>query len=169
MALVLDLDHTLIHTTDHLIESLNPLLPVFKDRFVYARPGLASFLEYATERFEVFVYTFGRREYAEPILDEILPDLDDAHRLYNDSCFLQYGLVYKDLDMLGRDLKRVVMVEDNEWTAGFYPTNSIVVPKWNLRSNDTVLTTWLPELLELCLETGDVRELLERWRLRNRR
>lgn len=108
--LVLDLDETLIHSSqfpphpsvkffilkDDSIqidvdnfdpssdwESNNDSNPPL---FIYIRPGLEEFISYAKENFEVFVYTYAEREYAEPILDVIFPDLDEDHRLYRDSC-----------------------------------------------------------------------------------
>jgi TFIIF-interacting CTD phosphatase-like protein len=134
---------------------------VIGDFWVAERPGLSSFLKYAAERFDIFVYTFAGRRYAQPILDRILPDVDEAHRLYKDSCFTCRGGVYKDLDMLGRDLGEVIMIEDNGATAAFYPRNTIVVPRWKLQQTDTTMTTWLPELLEWCTQVEDVRPLIE--------
>lgn len=108
--LVLDLDETLIHSSqfpphpsvkffilhdDSIQIDVNGFDPQTNweskpdqnsPLFIYMRPGLEEFISYAKENFEVFVYTYAERGYAEPILDVIFPDLDEDHRLYRDSC-----------------------------------------------------------------------------------
>jgi Dullard-like phosphatase family protein len=155
---VLDLDETLIHT-DSLPapSSLVDQMTVDGIGYLMKRPGLNSFLSYAVEHFEVFIFTYADRAYAEPIVKEIAPFLGDDHLLYRDSCFLRCGEVYKDLDMLGRDMRSVIFVDDNRSTGSFYRRNAITVPPWRGSSIDTILTKSLPEVLERCRMENDVR------------
>jgi import inner membrane translocase subunit TIM50 len=159
--LVLDLDATLIHTVS----------PMKSGDFVMKRPGLNSFLTYAAENFEMFIYTYAERAYAEPVVRMIAPFLPASHVLYRDSCFLRNGRVYKDLSMLDRDMKGVILIDDNRGTASFYPGNAIVVPAWRGSPIDTILTKALPEVLERCRMVDDVRTVIRqmepdirRWR-----
>jgi RNA polymerase II subunit A small phosphatase-like protein len=153
--LVLDLDETLIHT-EHCGQSAK----LAGGEFVLKRPGLDSFLAYAAENFETFIYTYADRAYAEPIIRMIAPSLRPSHILYRDSCFLQNGQVYKDLDMLDREMKNVILVDDNKGTASFYRDNAIVVPAWRGSPIDTILTQALPDVLERCRAAEDVRTVI---------
>jgi hypothetical protein len=65
--------------------------------------------------------------------------------LDRDSCFLQYG---QDLNMLDRDMKNVILVDDNKGTASFYAENSIVVPPSRGSPIDTILTREFPGMLK---------------------
>lgn len=164
--LVLDLDETLIHSSSFPPHQLIQYFTILDDSiqidsentnadstkspqliYIFLRPGLDEFLEYAKENFEVFVYTYAERNYAEPILDKILPDLDENHRLYRDSCITvsspsslttytsyykltaqdkngicknkkgKYSGVIKDLLMLKRNMSDVIFVDDNNYQA----------------------------------------------------
>jgi import inner membrane translocase subunit TIM50 len=160
---VLDLDDTLIHTqSDPFLPLLSQSTKLKTGEFLIKRPGLNSFLAYAAENFEMFIFTYADREYAEPIVRIIAPFLPTSHILYRDSCFLRNGKVYKDLDMLDRDMRNVVFVDDNKGTTAFYPKNSILIPTWKGSPIDTILTRNLPEVLEECHRTDNVQKVLPR-------
>ena len=89
---------------------------------VYFRPYLRSFLESVSQAFEVVVFTAACQEYADQILDAIDPQGRLIHhRLYRDACqecvpnpSAPDARVYlKDLRVLGRDLKRVILVDNS--------------------------------------------------------
>ena len=161
------------------------------------RPGLEEFITFAKQNFEVFVYTYAERDYAEPILDYIFPDLDEDHRLYRDSCIKatkssvsayyssaskahkkadslsgekKYKIskskikskgVIKDLVMLDRCISNIVFVDDNDYQAlRVNNNNTIVIPTWKGMPNDNALTTWLMPILNNCMQTNDVRDVI---------
>jgi hypothetical protein len=121
---------------------------------------LNNFLVYAAQNFEIFIFAFPEREFPEPIVKMIAPFLTESHVLYRDSGFVKNGQIYKDLEMLDREMKNVVLVDDNKRTIGFYPRNSIRVPAWKGSTIDTILTRNLPEVLEECRREGDVQKNL---------
>jgi RNA polymerase II subunit A-like phosphatase len=97
LSLVLDLDHTLVHATNdvrarHYLNRLDvrtlvlPMLEepspqqqnLFMQHFVKLRPYVKEFLEYASPKFEIGVYTMGTRDYAEQICMLIARHMVDA-------------------------------------------------------------------------------------------
>lgn len=158
--IILDMDETLVHASSFPPHPQTDSFKLDDGTYVFKRPGLDSFLGYCKEAFEVFIYTFAEREYAEPVLDRIAPWLDEDHRLYRDSCFIKDGSVFKDLGMLERDMKHLILVEDNKKAMKFYPKNTLVVLPWMGTPNDKELTTWVPEVLEMCHSASDVQKVI---------
>jgi RNA polymerase II subunit A small phosphatase-like protein len=77
--LILDIDETLVHSIP--AESFNVKLPAKPDfyftiegiyYFVYKRPGLDQFLEYAFKNFNISIWTAADKEYAKMIIKNIL-------------------------------------------------------------------------------------------------
>ena len=91
--------------------------------------------------------------YAERLLAIIDPDgrLID-HKLYRDSCLNVEGNYLKDLNVLGRDLTRAVLVDNSPHAFGYQLDNGIPIESWFDDRTDT-------ELLKLIkfLETIQVR------------
>jgi len=76
--LVLDLDHTLVHCTRRKDkELLDPCFTVGDEVwYYYLRPGLAYFLQQMQQCFELVLYTFATRSYAEfllSVMDSLFP------------------------------------------------------------------------------------------------
>jgi len=90
LALVVDLDETLVHTTTHAEKVKNKKCHSFKlserSRTTYylrERPGLCEFLHSAKEKYELYLYTLGKRSYARKALEIIDPgDVFFERRLF---------------------------------------------------------------------------------------
>ena len=159
--LVLDLDETLIHSSDipphSSVEYFMSGNPQF---YVYKRPGLDEFLQFASERFEIIIFTYGEQEYAEPVLDVLCPFVDKDHRLYRDACDMQKGIIKKDIRLVNRPLSGLILVDDSNCAIKTNPDNTIIIPRWLGSPRDTALTQWLPPILERCYEAEDVRNVI---------
>ncbi len=70
MLIVLDLDETLIHSSERLLERSPDF--IIDEFFVYKRPYLDAFLDHLFGRFEVGVWTSGGAEYAEAVATHML-------------------------------------------------------------------------------------------------
>ncbi|XP_077249559.1 uncharacterized protein LOC143889268 [Tasmannia lanceolata] len=129
----LDLDETLIHSkTDPPPEKFDFIVRPKIDGeilnfYVLKRPGVDELLEEMGKRFEIVVFTAGLKEYASLILDRLDSKGVISHRLYRDSCKEVEGKFVKDLSDLGRDLKRVVIIDDNPSAYVFQPENAVPV------------------------------------------
>ncbi|KAI0492106.1 hypothetical protein KFK09_026371 [Dendrobium nobile] len=130
-----DLDETLIHSCTGMPPELYDFTihPDIDGKeipfYVLKRPGVEELLRTASELYEVVIFTAGRREYASLILDRLDPKRKFiAHRLYRDSCReIEAGKLVKDLSGLGRDLGKVVIVDDNPASYALQKENAIPI------------------------------------------
>jgi Dullard-like phosphatase family protein len=159
--LVLDLDQTLIHSSafppHRNVESFHSGSPAF---YVYKRPGLDGFLARIRFQFNIFIYTHGCKEYASSVIDAICPWVDASHRLYRDACVGRHGN-RKDLRILARSKREVILVDDSKTVASDNPKNTILITPWFGVPYDTKLIDWLPEILDKCAAADDVRPIIK--------
>jgi Dullard-like phosphatase family protein len=90
------------------------------------------------------------QEYAEPIIDMIDPDESIfVHRLYRESCSLHYDGYVKDLGLLGRDLKQLIIIDNSPLCFNLQLSNAIPIPTWENDSKDRALLQLIPMLSQL--------------------
>ncbi|KAA8515044.1 hypothetical protein F0562_018169 [Nyssa sinensis] len=129
----LDLDETLIHSKSEPPPEkydfiVRPVIDGEKVNFyVLKRPFVDELLEALSRKFEIVVFTAGIEEYASLVLDRLDRKALISHRLYRDSCKEVGGKFVKDLSDLGRDLKSVVIVDDNPNCYTLQPENAIPI------------------------------------------
>lgn len=117
--LVLDLDETLVHSTLEHCEDVDFTFPVhfnFREHTIYVRcrPYLKEFLEKVASMFETIIFTASQSIYAEQLLNVLDPKRKlFRHRVYRESCVYVEGNYLKDLTVLGRDLTRVMIVDNS--------------------------------------------------------
>jgi Dullard-like phosphatase family protein len=158
--LILDLDETLIHSSffppHSCVEAFRIGDP---EHYVFQRPGLSHFLKDVRLKFEIFVFTHGAEQYAKPIIDRLMPWVDEDHRLYRDACDGRHG-PRKNLKILGRSKKDLILIDDSESALAVNPQNTVKVPPWRGSPADRVLVEWLPPILEKCAAAADVRTVI---------
>ena len=114
--LVLDLDETLVHasfipgTAADLAFSLDIDGRNYQISVLF-RPGAQAFLLSVSRLYEVVIFTASLSVYAEQVIDALDVKGVVSARLFRDSCTYQDGAYVKDLNLLGRDLRRVVIVD----------------------------------------------------------
>ena len=124
--LVLDIDETIVH-------SLN--LP-FGNYFLL-RPGVINFLEEISKLYEIIIFTSSPKIYADGILNKI--DIDNnyfSHRLYKDHVIFEKGKSVKKLNMIGRDLNKMIFVDNTKSNAKYNLKNLCHVSTWIYDIND---------------------------------
>ena len=112
LTLVLDLDETLVHCTVDPIQNPDLVFPVNFNGTLYQvhvrkRPYLDYFLESVSKNFELVVFTASQSVYANALLDLLDPNRFIRYRLFREACLCIQGNYLKDLDVLGRDLRKV--------------------------------------------------------------
>ncbi|KAL7102746.1 hypothetical protein ACP275_08G137300 [Erythranthe tilingii] len=129
----LDLDETLIHSTANFPPEkydfvVRPVIDGEKaDFYVLKRPFVDEFLKILSDKFEIVVFTAGIEAYASLVLDKLDWRKLISHRLYRDSCKEVDGRYVKDLSEFGRELDKVVIVDDNPNSYQFQPDNAIPI------------------------------------------
>jgi len=134
---------------------------------VYKRPGLHAFLDECSKNFEVVIFTAALPVYASPVLDKIDKKKQIVARLYRDSTVIWKGQPFvKDLVPLGRDMRKIVLVDNNPCAMIARPDNSIPILSFYDDPSDEELGKILKLLMKL-KDMKDVRPFLKRrFRLR---
>jgi len=157
--LILDLDETLVHYTED------------ENSGQYqARPGLQEFLAELAPYYELSVFTAAMQEYADWVLDEIDTRQLIAHRLYRQHTIQAGNAFVKDLNLLGRDLARTIIIDNVGENFQLQPGNGILIRSWFDDMQDAALSELLPllkgrEYVEMAVKkVSDVRVALQTYR-----
>ncbi|KAL1242939.1 CTD small phosphatase-like protein 2-A [Trichinella spiralis] len=170
---VLDLDQTLVHSRskrkgDPRYKIVN--IPQATRRFYTAvRPCCAEFLESISEFYEVILFTAGTPRYAAAVIDQLV---DPEHKYfsnfyYRPDCAPVDHEFVKDLSILGRDLSKTVIMDDNMMSFCCHIDNGILVEPWTGDEEDRELKTMIRFFHEIVdSNVEDVRPFLrERFQL----
>lgn len=80
------------------------------------RPGCEFFLEELSKYYELIIYTASLSEYADPVMDTIDKNNLCSLRLFRENCTLYNGVFVKDLSLMNRDLKDLIIIDVSEDT-----------------------------------------------------
>jgi len=181
LCVILDMDECLIHSqfpggseyrqleerpqaAEGGVDNFSLELPDGDLVHVNKRPGLDEFLRAVSSQWETHVFTAAMEVYARPVLDVLDPDDEIfSNRYYRDSCTLdaELGVYVKDLTnvVCGRDLTKVVLVDNNPMSFLAQPQNGILVSNFYDDPADETLPAVL-KLLEQISDLDDVRPKL---------
>ena len=141
--IVFDMDGTLIKTLGkvdipdtkcehHYIYLEDRIRKVFA-----VRPYVSTMLAILKPYFEIVIFTSSVPEYADQILDKLDPLKSIfSHRFYRDSCTSVNSYVVKNLEVLGRFLNEVVLVDDCITCFRAQIENGIPIKSFNGSSED---------------------------------
>ena len=165
--LVLDLDETLVHScgapfncpSDFIIqiEQDNDI----HDIHVLVRPHVEEFLEKMSKRYELVIFTASISKYANPLLNIIDKMGFVPFRLFREHCTLINTTFVKDLSLLGRDLKDIIILDNNPTAYSLNHYNGFPIKSWFEDKNDDELLKITP-ILEFLSYVPDVREYIKK-------
>ena len=163
--LILDLDETLVHS------SMNPFhkcaditLPLNfngKKFFVYVlkRPFLEQFLTEMNLIYDIIIFTASLPEYSEPLLDIIDKNKVIKYRLNRNHCRHYQNIYIKDLKVINRNLKDMIIIDNNPESYLMNKENAIPILTWEDDENDNELIKLIP-VLKYLAEVNDVRTVI---------
>nr|XP_016849707.1 PREDICTED: CTD small phosphatase-like protein isoform X1 [Anolis carolinensis] len=159
---VIDLDETLVHSSFKPISNADFIVPVEIDGtihqgwrweqekrkvnevYVLKRPHVDEFLQRMGELFECVLFTASLAKYADPVADLLDRWGVFRARLFRESCVFHRGNYVKDLSRLGRELSKVIIVDNSPASYIFHPENAVPVQSWFDDMTDTELLDLLP-------------------------
>jgi len=147
--MVIDLDETLVHSSFKPISNADFIVPVEIDGtvhqvYVAKRPYVDEFLEKMGPLYECVLFTASLAKYADPVADLLDKWGVFKARLFREACVFHRGNYVKDLNKLGRNLQRVVIVDNSPASYIFHPDNAVPVASWFDDTADTELLYLIP-------------------------
>ena len=170
--LLLDLDETLIHAED-----FNPLRENLYDVIldlpiphranpdtigVFIRPYAREFLRRMSTMFELIVFTAGRKDYADRMLNMLDPNREFiSHRLYRHHCTQFQGICVKDFRIISnRRSEDMVMVDNYIYSFSGSLENGIPIKPYLCGKEDYELE-YLADKLQTMKKLDDCATFLE--------
>lgn len=152
--LVLDLDETLVHSSFVEVANYHFVIPVNIEGVIHAiyvakRPGVDDFLAKVSQWYEVVIFTASLEKYAAPLMDKLDPGRLCVHRLFRERCIVWNGQYVKDLTRMGREIQKLVIVDNSPNSYAFQPQNAVPIGSWFDDQNDRELLDLIPLLAEL--------------------
>ena len=160
--LILDLDETLVHSSMRPFQRCADItLPINyngKNIFIYVlrRPFLDKFLEEMSLLYEIIIFTASLADYSEPLLDIIDKKKVIKLRLNRSHCRHYQNIYIKDLKVINRNLKDMIIVDNNPESYLMNKENAIPILTWEDDPNDKELLKLIP-VLKYLANVDDVR------------
>ena len=155
--LILDMDETLIHATEHELDRDSDFR--VGSYFVYERPYLKEFLAFCQQHFKIGIWTTAGSEFAQAVFESAFPQnypvefiwsRKQCTRAYDPELMESYYI--KNLAKLKRKgylLEQIIMVDDTPRKLERNYGNLVRIKSWMGEANDGELLRLKSYLLEL--------------------
>jgi CTD small phosphatase-like protein 2 len=168
--LVLDLDETLVYLMpNNLYLTEDGKISETRHTLIF-RPGLIDFLKKMKTIYELVIFSFGTLEYVDNVIKIIEKNEKFfEHVLYRQHATANNGEYIKDLSLLGRNLKNILIVDDISQVFKLQEKNGICIKAFygdivGDRNTLKILGKILEKVRFEADEDGDIRKSLEKQR-----
>ena len=139
--LVLDLDETLVHSSMDPIPNSDLTLKINVNGqnyniHVLIRPYFEKFLLEMSYLYEIIIFTASLAEYAEALINIIDKQKIIKHILNRQHCRFCEGAYIKDLGVINRDIKDLIIIDNNAISYAMNKENGIPILSWYDDPND---------------------------------
>ena len=167
-ALILDLDETLVHSSTkspfpnkkNII--LNMTIKNIKYRiYVIVRPFFEKFLYEMSLCYDLYIFTASMSKYSKALI-EIL-DINKVIKkvLSREYCSIIKGVPIKDLSIFNKDLKDIIIIDNNPVSYTLHKNNGIPILSWIDDPKDEELLKLIP-ILKYLSKVKDVRPIINK-------
>ena len=163
--LILDLDETLVHSGFNPFTRQSDIsIQINIDGKMHTinilkRPHVDEFLKEISNYFDIYVFTASMEEYASPVIDLIDKNNLVKGKFFRQDCIFNNGLYIKDLFKVTKDLKDVIIIDNNPSSYMNNEDNGIPIKTWYDDLNDNELIKLIPILKHLS-GINDVRSII---------
>ncbi|CAK94861.1 unnamed protein product (macronuclear) [Paramecium tetraurelia] len=172
--IVFDLDETLIHCNESNTSRSDISLPItfpsgdIVQAGINIRPWAREILQKLSEVCEVVIFTASHQCYASQVIESIDKNKVVSATLFRDKCIVtNEGVHIKDLRILGRDMKDIVLVDNAAYSFGVHIENGIPIIPYYDNKEDKELRQLYDFLITNVLPSFDCRKVLQQtFRLR---
>ena len=150
-SLILDLDETLVH-----------YIKCNNSEYVQVRPGSEDFIKELSKYYEIIIFTASYQSYADLAINGIDKEKNIKYRLYRQHIRKIGNTLIKDLSKLGRDLKKILIIDNCSDNYSLQPKNGINVIDFTGNNDDDILFYLKKDLIDLYKKNPeDVRPYLK--------
>jgi len=142
--LVLDLDETVVHYIKYK-----------NSEYIQVRPYLDDFIKELSQFYEIIIFTASFKSYADLAINGIDPEKKIKYRLYRQHTTKIGNTFIKDLAKLGRDLKKVIIIDNCSDNYSLQPKNGINVIDFVGNEDDDILLHLKKDLINLHKKNPD--------------
>ncbi len=165
--LFLDLDETLVHSSFKSFNNKEEIIfdMLFEEKkhtiHVLKRPFVDEFLNQMSNLFEIVIFTASISDYANPLLNKLDINNKISFRLFREHCTPSGNFFIKDLRKVNRNLKDVILIDNNPISYLYNKDNGIPILTWHSIKSDNELIKLIP-LLEYLSQCDDVRNVIKK-------
>lgn len=148
--LVLDLDETLIHSSMTPFRNRTNIVldidlgPEKYTIYSIIRPFVEEFLFEMSLYYEINLFTASLEQYSKPLLKFIDKNKVIKHVYNREYCKYHEGYFFKDLSIVNRDYKDLIIIDNNPASYLFNKENGIPIKSWFDDPNDNELIKLIP-------------------------
>ena len=147
----MDLDETLVH----YIEEENRA-------YVQVRPYADYFLTEMGKYFEIVIFTAAAEDYADIVLNELDKNNAINYKLYRKHTEQINGIFIKDLSKLGRDISKIIIIDNNKDNFSLQPENGLHICSFLGDQNDDELYALSEDLMKIVnSKKKDIRPIIK--------
>ena len=147
----MDLEETLLHFKE---ENKNN-----KEWYVDIRPGTLKFLDDISEYYELIVFNEGEKKFTDFLIDSLEQNkIYFEHRFYREHIIIDNNDIVKDLTRIGRDLDKILIVDNMKQNFKFQKDNGILIKSFYGEENYNILYELGKILIKIAQDGGDIRK-----------
>mgnify|MGYP002624473779 CR=1 FL=1 len=164
--LILNLDETLVHSRfkefnrkSEIVLNIN-INGIRHIIHVLKRPNVDHFIKEMSKYYNIYIFTASISQYASPLIDKLDQGKIFAGRLFRHHCIYNNGKYIKDIKQIGKDLKDIIIIDNNPISYCLNQDNGIPISTWYDDINDNELNKLIPLLIYLS-KVNDVRPIIK--------